>query len=317
MKKTLAFTFIFPLAYLLSFSRTIDYENKPEEIAEVFATANAYQYGIGVEKDLDMAYTLYRTIASLSAYDLRKDAFERLEKAAKEGITAAENQLAYFYTVDLEIDNEEAFKLHDVVEKKKYPTKVVSNAIFNLFNAHDDYEEIKKNFLTLKKFADLNDTSAEFNVARAAIRFKDIDIIKPYYKDIGKNLKNAYKKACKLYKNTSFSINVGNYMGSIYFFGITVPEDRAKAVAIWEKAYFESIETKNLYDYFCIERKLMFCYYYGLGVPKNEKKAFDIFSSSLVYRYKKYDKKTREERFKRFKLVVTNMKISSLKHLLR
>ncbi len=276
MKRILNFIFVFSFASLL-FSSGIDYEDKPEKIAKIFLKANVYKNGIGVEKNLDKAYELYRKIAWPSANDLRKEAFEHLEKAANDGITAAEYQLAIFYSQPSGqyTDLEKAKKLLKKAREKKYIYLILDEACELTFNSNKDKEKLKKGFGILKEVADSNNPLAEYYFAKACLIFNEIGFIKPHQKDAIKYLEKSYNHAPEI---------AGNDLATSYFFGITVPEDRAKAVAIWEHTYFSLIKANNWDKQRIVVLKLMICYYYGLGTPCDKEKAFALLPTSVYYK---------------------------------
>ena len=82
-------------------------------------------------------------------------------------------------------------------------------------------------------------------------------------------------------------------MGVCYFYGRGVPEDKSKAVEIWESILEEVAETKNNIKH-KVCRTLYECYNNGFGVAKDEEKANELlllisgdFISGDPLRYRK------------------------------
>ena len=120
-----------------------------------------------------------------------------------------------------------------------------------------------------------------------------VDIIDPNYKDVFKWIEVLARKG---------SLPAKYDMGVCYFYGRGVPEDKSKAVKIWESMSSEVMEKENNILKFDVYKSLYYCYNNGLGVAKDEEKSNEllslIFEDPSSYRKKlKWDKDNNPIRF--------------------
>ena len=141
------------------------------------------------------------------------------------------------------------------------------------------------------KAAELGVEYSQYSVAKVYARLDDIIAL------------NAnYKEAFKCFEILKGCLASKYDMGVCYFYGRGVPEDKSKAVKIWESISSEVVEKENNILKFDVYKSLYYCYNNGLGVAKDEEKSNEllslIFEDPSSYRKKlKWDKDNNPIRF--------------------
>ena len=258
---------VFYLTIILSFSVLVAEENndyKSKEEAEYYRKLNlakAYERGTILKKDEVKAFLYYFKAATNWNYS-EPEALEYLEKKAKEGNPYAEWHYGNYYS-DPEIrayDSEKAFYWFSKAAEKNILVPL-SNVAHMYIYGHGVKKDVKKGIELMLKAAELGTKSAQEYLARLYSGYDDI--IEPNYKEAFKWIEILVKKG---------SLSAKYDMGVCYFYGRGVPEDKSKAVEIWESILEEVVEeSDSIRNKVC--RTLYECYNKGLGVEKDEEKS--------------------------------------------
>ena len=267
---------------------------KSKEEAEYYRKLNlakAYERGTILKKDEVKAFLYYFKAATNWNYS-EPEALEYLEKKAKEGNPYAEWHYGNYYS-DHEIrayDSEKAFYWFSKAAEKNILVPL-SNVAHMYIYGHGVKKDVKKGIELMLKAAELGTKSAQEHLARLYSGYDDI--IEPNYKEAFKWIEILVKKG---------SLSAKYDMGVCYFYGRGVPEDKSKAVKIWESISSEVVEKENNILKFDVYKSLYYCYNNGLGVAKDEEKSNEllslIFEDPSSYRKKlKWDKDNNPIRF--------------------
>ena len=246
-------------------------------------------------------------------YDSQK-AFYWFSKAAEKNHPAALNNLALMYIFgngvkkDVKKGRELMLKAAELgVEYSQYSVAKVYARLDDIIAHNANYKEAFKCFEILKGcLASKYDIGECIFHGRGLPEDKSkaveiwksmlgdvVDIIDPNYKDVFKWIEVLARKG---------SLPAKYDMGVCYFYGRGVPEDKSKAVKIWESMSSEVMEKENNILKFDVYKSLYYCYNNGLGVAKDEEKSNEllslIFENPSSYRKKlKWDKDNNPIRF--------------------
>ena len=287
----------FYLAIILSFPLLAAEENnndKSKENAVYYRKLNlarTYERGTVLEKDEKKAFFYYFSAATNWNYT-EPEALEYLEKKAKEGNPYAQLNYGNYYD-DPErrsFDPQKAFYWVSKAAEKNVPIALNNLAYMYIFG-RGVKKDVKKGIELILKAAELGNESSQESLAKLYAGFGGI--IKPNYKEAFKWLEVLAKKG---------SLPAKYDMGVCYFYGRGVPEDKSKAVKIWESMLSEVVEKENNILKFDVCISLYYCYNDGLGVAKDEEKSNEllslIFEDPSSYRKKlKWDKDNNPIRF--------------------
>lgn len=279
---------VFYLTIILSFPLLIAGENsykKSKEEAEYYRKLNlarAYERGTVLKKDERKAFFYYSEAATNWNYT-EPEALEYLDKKAKEGNPYAQWGYGRYYVDDerRSYDLEKAFYWFSKAAEKNMPVPL-SNVAHMYIYGRGVKKDVKKGIELMLKTAELGTKSAQEYLVRLYGGYDDI--IEPDYKEAFKWIEVLVKKS---------SLTAKYDMGVCYFYGRGVPEDKSKAVEIWESILEEVAETKNNIKH-KVCRTLYECYNNGFGVAKDEEKANELlllisgdFISGDPLRYRK------------------------------
>ena len=152
-------------------------------------------------------------------------------------------------------------------------------------------KDVKKGRELMLKAAELGVEYSQYSVAKVYARLDDIIAL------------NAnYKEAFKCFEILKGCLASKYDIGKCIFHGRGLPEDKSKAVKIWESISSEVVEKENNILKFDVYKSLYYCYNNGLGVAKDEEKSNEllslIFEDPSSYRKKlKWDKDNNPIRF--------------------
>ena len=288
---------VFYLTIILSFPLLLageDNNDKSKEEAEYYRILNlakAYEHGTELKKDERKAFLYYLDAVRNSKYS-ESEALKYLEKKAKEGNPYAQFSYGSYYA-DFEFwpyDSRKAFYWFSKAAEKNHPAALNNLALMYIFG-NGVKKDVKKGRELMLKAAELGIESAQECLVR---------LYSGYYDVTESNYKEAFKWIEILVKKGSLSAKYN--MGVCYFYGRGVPEDKSKAVKIWESILEEVVEKENNILKFDVYKSLYYCYNNGLGVAKDEEKSNEllslIFEDPSSYRKKlKWDKDNNPIRF--------------------
>lgn len=264
---------------------------------ELLGKARACENGESVERNEEEAFRYYYKAATNYAYS-EPQALERLKQKANEGNFYAEYYLAMYYHDHGQImtyDPGKAFYWANRAAQKNY-VRAIDYLAWCYIKGDGVGVDKKKGGELLLKAAELGFARSQYHVAMC---YTEIPPRVPTaYKGV---FKANYSDAIYWYKKAADQGDLpAKYdLGVCYFYGLGVPEDKSKAVEIWESMAKElcgqskeDIEKPGI--------ALSRCYYYGWGCEKDEKKSFDVFPlgntpkmKANLYRILIVDKKRR------------------------
>ena len=290
---------VFYLTIILSFPLLLageDNNDKSKEEAEYYRILNlakAYEHGTELKKDERKAFLYYLDAVRNSKYS-ESEALKYLEKKAKEGNPYAQFSYGSYYA-DFEFwpyDSRKAFYWFSKADEKNHHAALNNLALMYIFG-NGVKKDVKKGRELMLKAAELGVEYSQYSVAKVYARLDDIIALNANYKEAFKWIEILVKKG---------SLSAKYDMGVCYFYGRGVPEDKSKAVKIWESISSEVVEKENNILKFDVYKSLYYCYNNGLGVAKDEEKSNEllslIFEDPSSYRKKlKWDKDNNPIRF--------------------
>ena len=288
---------VFYLTIILSFPLLLageDNNDKSKEEAEYYRILNlakAYEHGTELKKDERKAFLYYLDAVRNSKYS-ESEALKYLEKKAKEGNPYAQFSYGSYYA-DFEFwpyDSRKAFYWFSKAAEKNHPAALNNLALMYIFG-NGVKKDVKKGRELMLKAAELGVEYSQYSVAKVYARLDDIIAL------------NAnYKEAFKCFEILKGCLASKYDIGECIFHGRGLPEDKSKAVKIWESISSEVVEKENNILKFDVYKSLYYCYNNGLGVAKDEEKSNEllslIFEDPSSYRKKlKWDKDNNPIRF--------------------
>ena len=288
---------VFYLTIILSFPLLLageDNNDKSKEEAEYYRILNlakAYEHGTELKKDERKAFLYYLDAVRNSKYS-ESEALKYLEKKAKEGNPYAQFSYGSYYA-DFEFwpyDSQKAFYWFSKAAEKNHPAALNNLALMYIFG-NGVKKDVKKGRELMLKAAELGVEYSQYSVAKVYARLDDI---------IAHNAN--YKEAFKCFEILKGCLASKYDIGECIFHGRGLPEDKSKAVKIWESMSSEVMEKENNILKFDVYKSLYYCYNNGLGVAKDEEKSNEllslIFEDPSSYRKKlKWDKDNNPIRF--------------------
>ena len=234
-----------------------------------------YEYGQGTKKDLDKAAEAYRY-----ALPDTKDAFKRLNALAENGNVEAMYQLGSYYRRNLFRNKEEAEKAKEEESKSRPWLEKAANlghgkAAFALGSDYyygnngmeQSYAEAYKWF---KKGESLNDVTsigwlASMLLDGEAPERNDEEVVRLCTKGIA-----ILEKQAKEENQAYISTSLYSTLGDCYLEGLGgLKKDEKKAFELYSKCV-DPVSLSNQ----------GYCYRYGLGTPKNYKKALECYEEA-------------------------------------
>ena len=174
------------------------------------------------------------------------EALKYLEKKAKEGNPYAQFSYGSYYA-DFEFwpyDSQKAFYWFSKAAEKNHPAALNNLALMYIFG-NGVKKDVKKGRELMLKAAELGVEYSQYSVAKVYARLDDI---------IAHNAN--YKEAFKCFEILKGCLASKYDIGECIFHGRGLPEDKSKAVKIWESMSSEVMEKENNNIIFTIENPM-------------------------------------------------------------